>query len=106
MQAGEFIRKWGPGGPAHDLTERAGAQAHFIDLCRVLGLPEPGDPEAHCFERGLTKTGSLAGRTDGWTDWRPDWTDDEILRRLLALNRARAGGRARPPLPRDGVSPA
>jgi hypothetical protein len=27
----------------------------------------------------------------GWADWAPDLPDDEILRRLLALNRARAG---------------
>lgn len=66
-----FIAKWGPGGAAHALSERAGAQAHFIDLCRVLGVPEPGDPDAYCFERGLTKTGSAAGRTDGFADvWR------------------------------------
>jgi methylase of polypeptide subunit release factors len=68
MQASDFIRKWGPGGPAHELTERAGAQAHFIDLCRLLGVPEPDDPERYCFERGLTKTGSAAGRTDGFAD--------------------------------------
>ena len=68
MLAPEFIRKWGPGGPAHALTERAGAQAHFIDLCRVLGVPEPDDAERYCFERGVTKTGSAAGRTDGWAD--------------------------------------
>jgi hypothetical protein len=68
MQAKDFVRKWSPGGPAADLTERAGAQAHFIDLCRVLGVPEPGDPEHYCFERGVTKTGSAAGRTNGWAD--------------------------------------
>ena len=68
MQAQEFIRKWGPGGPAFELNERAGAQAHFIDLCRVLGVAEPADPEDYCFERGVTKTGSAAGRTDGWAD--------------------------------------
>ena len=68
MQASDFIRKWGPGGPAYELTERAGAQAHFIDLCRLLGVPEPDDPERYCFERGLTKTGSAAGRTDGFAD--------------------------------------
>ncbi len=68
MQARDFIRKWGPGGPAHDLTERAGAQAHFIDLCRVLGVPEPDDAERYWFERGVTKTGSAAGRTDGFAD--------------------------------------
>lgn len=27
----------------------------------------------------------------GWADWRPDMADDEILRRLLALNQERAG---------------
>ena len=66
MLAPAFVRKWGPGGPPFDLNERAGAQAHFIDLCRVLGVPEPNDPERYCFERGLTKTGSAAGRTDGF----------------------------------------
>ncbi|HEX6017945.1 MAG TPA: type IIL restriction-modification enzyme MmeI, partial [Burkholderiaceae bacterium] len=71
MQAEEFVRKWREGAPAHELSERAGAQAHFIDLCRVLGVPEPGDPEAYCFERGLTKVGSAAGRTNGFADvWR------------------------------------
>ncbi len=83
MQAQEFIRKWSPGSPAHDLNERAGAQAHFIDLCRVLGVPEPGDPERYCFERGVTKTGSLRacpGSVDhrtatsgSWTRWRRCW---------------------------------
>ena len=68
MQAIDFVRKWGPGGPAAALTERAGAQPHFIDLCRVLGVPEPGDPDSYCFERGLTQTGSASGRTDGWAD--------------------------------------
>jgi hypothetical protein len=68
MHAGDFIRKWGPGSPAHELNERAGAQAHFIDLCRVLGVPEPDDPDRYCFERGVTKTGSSAGRTDGFAD--------------------------------------
>ena len=56
------------GSPAHALNERAGAQAHFIDLCRVLGVPEPADPEDYCFERGVTKTGSAGARTDGFAD--------------------------------------
>ena len=68
MRAPAVVRKWGPGGPAFELNERAGAQAHFIDLCRVLGVPEPDDPQRYCFERGLTKTGSAAGRTDGFAD--------------------------------------
>lgn len=68
MQAQQFIRKWQAGSPACALNERAGAQAHFIDLCRVLDVPEPGDPDAYCFERGLVRTGSTGMRTDGFAD--------------------------------------
>ena len=68
MQAQEFVRKWRDGATANELNERAGAQAHFIDLCRVLGVPEPADPDHYCFERGVTKTGSAATRTDGFAD--------------------------------------
>lgn len=68
MTPTDFIRKWSPGGTAHELNERAGAQPHFIDLCRLLGVPEPADPEHYCFERGLVKTGSAAARTDGFAD--------------------------------------
>lgn len=53
MSAAEFVGKWGKGGSAARLNERAGAQSHFIDLCRMLGLPLPGDPDTYCFERGL-----------------------------------------------------
>ena len=68
MTPQEFVAKWKPGTPSHGLSERAGAQPHFIDLCRVLGVPEPGEPERYCFERGVTKTGSAAARTDGFAD--------------------------------------
>ena len=63
MQAQQFIRKWQAGSPAHALNERAGAQAHFIDLCRVLGLPEPADPDSYCFERGVARTATGVGTT-------------------------------------------
>jgi len=68
MQAQDFIRKWQAGAPAHELNERAGAQAHFIDLCRLLGVPEPADPDNYCFERGVLKTGGAGVRTDGFAD--------------------------------------
>lgn len=68
MTAREFIAKWGPGGPAYPLNERAGAQPHFMDLCQVLGVPTPGDAENYQFERGLAKTGGTGGRTDGFAD--------------------------------------
>jgi type II restriction/modification system DNA methylase subunit YeeA len=71
LSAREFIAKWAPGGPAYALNERAGAQSHFIDLCQLLGVPEPGDADNYCFERGVTKTGGAGGRTDGYADvWR------------------------------------
>jgi hypothetical protein len=67
MTPREFIAKWSVGGPAYTLNERAGAQSHFIDLCRVLGVEEPGDAERYCFERGLTKTGAARqGYADVW----------------------------------------
>ena len=37
MTPQEFIRKWKPAA----LTERASAQEHFIDLCRVFGHSTP-----------------------------------------------------------------
>ncbi|MCM2294873.1 hypothetical protein [Rhodoferax sp.] len=42
MTPQDFIAKWGPGGSGFDLNERQGAQAHFIDLCQLLGVPTPG----------------------------------------------------------------
>lgn len=30
MTPADFIAKWGPGGPAHSLSERAGAQPHSL----------------------------------------------------------------------------
>ena len=62
-----FIAKW----RGVTQTERASAQSHFIDLCRLLDLPDPmaADPQGEwfCFEKGATK----AGGGDGWADvWR------------------------------------
>ena len=68
ISARDFISRWGPGGPSHGLTERAGAQAHFIDLCRVLGVPEPGQAERYTFEKGLSRTGTGSAHTNGFAD--------------------------------------
>ena len=64
MTVAEFIAKW-----RHvDLTERSSSQTHFIDLCRLVGHPDPvsADPQGEwfTFERGLVK--STGG--DGWAD--------------------------------------
>jgi hypothetical protein len=37
MTPGEFIGRWRD----VELTERAAAQSHFIDLCRMLDEPTP-----------------------------------------------------------------
>ncbi len=37
MDAAEFVRKWA----AATGTERAASQEHFIDLCNLLGRPDP-----------------------------------------------------------------
>lgn len=62
-----FINKWNPS----TLKESAGAQEHFIDLCRLVGVKTPAeaDPEGEwfTFERGAKKVGG----GDGWADvWR------------------------------------
>lgn len=61
-----FIAKWQTAGSADALTERAGAQAHFLDLCELLGQPKPADPENYCFERGAHRTGGNHGWADVW----------------------------------------
>jgi hypothetical protein len=64
MTLTEFISRW-QNNPA---SERAGAQAHFIDLCALLGVEapyvNPNEINDYAFERGAKRTG--AG--DGWAD--------------------------------------
>ena len=64
MTPGEFIARR----RVSELKERSASQAHFIDLCRLLGelTPVEADPtgERYCFERGARK--DIGG--DGWAD--------------------------------------
>jgi hypothetical protein len=62
MTPAEFIAKW----RNNALSERAGAQSFFLDLCALLGVPPPNDPENYCFERGATRTGAGHGWADVW----------------------------------------
>lgn len=61
MNVPEFQARW----RAVTLTERASAQSHFIDLCRLLDHPTPteADPDGRFFpfEKGLGKTGGAVG---------------------------------------------
>jgi hypothetical protein len=62
MTPAQFITRW----KNNALSERAGSQAHFLDLCAMLGMPPPNDPENYCFERGATRTGAGHGWADVW----------------------------------------
>ncbi len=65
MRAADFVAKWRADAPGHELNERAGAQTH------------------------QTLDASVAAAY-GFADYTPAMPDDEILRRLLALNLARS----------------
>ncbi len=62
----EFAAKWG----GSTRNERAAAQEHFIDLCRMLGVPTPNeaDPDGdwYAFEKGAGKSAGGEGFADVW----------------------------------------
>jgi type II restriction/modification system DNA methylase subunit YeeA len=62
----QFAAKWS----GSTRTERAAAQEHFIDLCRMLGVPTPNDADPHgtfyAFEKGADKTAGGDGFADVW----------------------------------------
>lgn len=64
MTPKQFIEKW----HGSSLNERQSYQAHFADLCALLGMPTPSPDTAdtYCYERGVTKTGSKHGWADVW----------------------------------------
>jgi hypothetical protein len=62
MTPSQFIARWRD----NPLSERAGAQAFFLDLCALLGVDAPNDPDDYCFERGATRTGAGHGWADVW----------------------------------------
>lgn len=69
----QFITKWRNA----ELTERAAAQSHFIDLCRLIDEPAPSDAdpkgEWYAFEKGATKTTGGEGWADVWKQGHFGW---------------------------------
>lgn len=61
MSPQAFIAHW----QGKSITERQGAQSHFIDLCDMLSVERPRDPNNYCFERGA-KTSAGQGWADVW----------------------------------------
>jgi len=62
----EFVERWN----ASTLSERGGAQTHFIDLCEVLGQPHPAAEdqtgETYAFEKHVSTSDDGKGYADVW----------------------------------------
>jgi MmeI, DNA-methyltransferase domain/MmeI, N-terminal domain/MmeI, helicase spacer domain/MmeI, target recognition domain len=62
----EFVAKWS----GSTRTERAASQEHFIDLCRMIGVPTPNEADPtgadYAFEKGAEKTAGGGGFADVW----------------------------------------
>jgi hypothetical protein len=91
----EFIAKWGSNGPAYALNERQGAQAHFIDLCQLLGVPTPGTDADYIFEQDTLLFGATRGYADvfmrnhfAWENKAPGRNLDSALKQLLGYSLA------------------
>lgn len=80
MTPEQFISTW----KNNPLTERAGAQAHFDDLCDLLGVDKPRDPDHYCFERGAKKAGGGDGWADVWKRGHFGWENKKPGRDLSA----------------------
>jgi len=85
MTPEQFIELW----KDNKLTERGGAQAHFDDLCDLLGVDKPRDPDNYCFERGAKKSAGSDGWADvwkrgyfGWENKKPGRDLDTALKQL------------------------
>ncbi len=81
----EFVERWS----SNARREKASAQEHFIDLCRLVGVetPNEADPsgESYTFERGVGKVNG----GNGWADvWRRDFFGWEYKGRDKPLDRA------------------
>lgn len=73
LSPAEFAKKW----VGSTRTERAASQEHFIDLCRMLGVPTPNeaDPtgDTYAFEKGAGKVEGGDGFADVWKRGRFAW---------------------------------
>lgn len=80
MTPQQFIATW----KNNPLTERAGAQPHFDDLCELLSVDKPRDPNNYCFERGAKKSGGGDGWADVWKRGHFGWENKKPGRDLSA----------------------
>jgi hypothetical protein len=98
MTPNDFIATWGPRGSRDAENERQGAQAYFIDLCELLGVPKPGTTDAgdgYIFEKLTLALGQERGFADvfykgrfAWENKAPGKNLDAALRQLLGYSLA------------------
>src|SRR5688500_2280916 len=73
MDIRDFQAKWRDA----QLKERSASQEHFIDLCRVFGMPTPAEADKtvsfYTFEKGAGKSAGGKGFADVWWRGRFGW---------------------------------
>ena len=85
MTPQDFIRKW----KTHALTERAAAQEHFLDLCRLFDHPTPAEDDPKGDHFTFEKGAAIAGGGDGWADvWKKGYFAWEYKKRRRNLDEA------------------
>ena len=91
MTPHEFATKW----LGSSATERAAAQEHFIDLCRMLGemTPNEADPDGdwYAFEKGAAKLEGGDGYADVWKRGHFGWEYKGKKKDLAAAYRQLVG---------------
>lgn len=97
MTPDQFIATWSQ----NSLSEKGGAQPHFEDLCRMLGVPPPRQSGEYCYEQGLKKTAGGNGFADVWKRgcfaWENKGPDKDLMPALLQLKNY-AGALENPPV--------
>jgi type II restriction/modification system DNA methylase subunit YeeA len=73
-----FIEIW----HKNSLNERAGAQAYFSHLCRLLGVDEPLQPGVYQYEPSGKKSSGSIGYADVWKDGFFGWENKKPGRNL------------------------
>jgi hypothetical protein len=97
MTPEKFIATW----KHNSLSEKGGAQAHFEDLCRLLGVEPPRQSGDYCYEQGLEKMLGGKGFADVWKrgcfGWENKGPDKDLGPALMQLKNY-AGAMHNPPV--------
>lgn len=93
----QFIATW----KNNSLSEKGGAQPHFEDLCRMLGVEPPRQYGEYCYEQDLKKMHGGNGFADVWKRgcfaWENKGPDKDLGPALMQLKNY-AGALENPPV--------